>query len=269
MIPFITAISAQKILNDRAGAGLKTDGFIGAKTIAAAERWIPWTFKGRPTSERWIAAIIQKEAGIRGFNAGATDAFWGPQTSDADERIRIARDGTKPFARPDDDLAGAISDDKSSIRCWSPTTAQFREKYGHEGDGMGRVVSPYALRLDWDLTTTLNGFAAHHTLTERIEGAMDEILATYGLEKIHELGLDRFGGCLNVRMKRGGSTPSVHSWGAAIDWFPSMNELKMTRKRAAFGKAAYDPFLDIWEKFGFMSLGRCFDFDWMHVQANP
>jgi hypothetical protein len=27
--------------------------------------------------------------------------------------------------------------------------------------------------------------------------------------------------------------------------------------------------MDIWEKHGFMSLGRCFDFDWMHLQANP
>ncbi len=272
MIPDILAQrTAQAIIKQKVAPDLDIDGNFGTESTKAAMRYVgPWRFKGDPTRDRWVAAVIQQEAIARAINAGKNDAFFGPQTDDAGDRIAVDLLGVPLFGRPDDDgeiliTAGATP----KIRCWNPTTAQFRKEYGTEGTGQGMVASPYELRLDWDLDTKTSRFSAHHSLVSRIESAMKEILAHYGLEGIRKLGLDRFGGCLNVRLKRGGSTPSVHSWGAAIDWFPSMNTLKMTKRTATFARPDYFAFFAIWEKWGFMSLGRCFDFDFMHVQANP
>jgi hypothetical protein len=260
---------ARRILRDRVKPDLELGDVIGPVAIDAAKGWIPWTFKGVPTPDRWVAAVIQKESGLRGINAGSFDAFYGPQTQDAALRIQRVLDGvTAPLVRADE-VEGDVSSARSGIRCWSPTTAEFRARYGREGENQALVRSPYMLRLDWDLEETIWKFSAHQSLVSRMEAALADVLAHYGIDQIRNLGLDRFGGCLNVRLKRGGSTPSVHSWGAAKDWYPSRNQLKQTRKSALFAKEAYAPFMDIWEKHGFMSLGRCFDFDWMHLQANP
>lgn len=261
--------TAQLILNSRIDAGLKVDGDFWVKSVEASKKFVTWSFKGEPSPTRWLAAVIQKEAGLRGINAGAVDAYFGPQTDDAGDRIDLILRGTPLVERPDEHLAGICESGTSKIRCWNPTTSQFRARYGHEGDNQGMVASPYALRLDWDLDTVVHRFSAHESLVPLIESAMKEVMAHYGLPGIEKLGFDRFGGCLNVRLKRGGSTPSVHSWGAAVDWFPSRNQLKQDHKTALFARDEYRCWFDIWAKFGFMSLGECFDFDWMHVQANP
>lgn len=260
---------AQRILNHRDHAGLVVDGVFGRLSRAAAARWVLIDFRGAPTWQRWVAAVIQKEAALRDINAGAFDAFYGPQTADAADRILRQIEGRPDPVRPDDADLGEVSGQGSSIRCWSPSTSQLIARYGRVGTGQALVKSPYLLRLDWDLDTTLGRFSAHASLVGRIEAAMAGILAHYGADGVRNLGLDRFGGCLNVRLKRGGSTHSVHSWGAAIDWYPTKNQLRQTRASALFAKEAYAPFLDIWERHGFMGLGRCFNYDWMHVQANP
>jgi hypothetical protein len=260
---------AQEILKSRVDPALEVDGAFGRESAKSAAKWIPWTFKGKPTAARWVAAVIQKEAALRGINAGTPDAWYGPQTADAADRIILQIQGKPLPVRPDEIPDATGKPGGSTIRCWSPTTAQLRARYGQEGTGQDMVDSPYGLLLDWDLSTQVFRFSAHASLKPRIEAAMGEVLVHYGLSAIRNLGLNRFGGCLNVRLKRGGSTPSTHSWGSAIDWFPTNNQLKQTHRSAAFAKPAYAAFLAIWEKHGFMSLGRCFDFDWMHLQANP
>ena len=93
------------------------------------------------------------------------------------------------------------------------------------------------------------------------------VLDHYGPERIRELGLDLFGGCLNVRRMRGGSAWSVHAWGAALDFDPERNQLRWGRARARFARPEYEKWWALWEAEGFLSLGRARDFDWMHVQA--
>jgi hypothetical protein len=261
---------ARDILRQRVDDKLEAGSVLGPVFMATAAMWFPWTFKGDPTADRWAAAVIQREAVIHGINAGKWDAFFGPQTADAAERLIRLRKGvvTQPV-RPDEVEGTVGAKGGSTIRCWSPSTSDFMGRYGPVGESQQLVRSPYLLRLDWDLEETIWKFSAHASLTSRIESAMAEILACYGIDQVRSLGLDRFGGCLNVRLKRGGSTPSTHSWGVAIDWFPSKNQLKQSHRSAFFAKADYFAFFEIWEKWGFMSLGRCFDFDWMHVQANP
>ena len=82
-----------------------------------------------------------------------------------------------------------------------------------------------------------------------------------------KLRLDRWGGCLNVRKMRGGSSWSMHAWGIAIDFDPDRNQLKWGRDRAVFARPDYDAWWRCWEDEGWTSLGRTKNYDWMHVQA--
>lgn len=256
---------AQAILKKRFAPDLKVDGKIGPKTMEAAGRWIAWTFRGEPTPDRWVAAIIQKEARENGILIDF-DGFYGPDTEDARRRLRDHALGRNPPLRPDEKFS---SPTKMDTKCWSPTTSAFERAFGAVGANQSYVECPYPLRLDWDLDETVTKFSCHKKVVTEVREAMDQILRIYGLEEIQRLGLDRFGGCLNVRLKRGGSSYSTHSWGVAIDWFPSANTLRETKKTARFARDEYLPFMEVWDNLGWMSLGRCFDFDWMHVQRNP
>jgi hypothetical protein len=96
---------------------------------------------------------------------------------------------------------------------------------------------------------------------------LNRVLSHYGEEKIKALGLDMFGGCLNVRKIRGGNRYSTHSWGISIDYNPAQNKLRWGKDKAQFAKPEYDMWWKCWEDEGWISLGRLKDYDWMHVQA--
>jgi len=66
---------------------------------------------------------------------------------------------------------------------------------------------------------------------------------------------------------RGGSSWSVHSWGAAIDFDPDRNSLHASKAFARLAKPDADEFWRIWESEGWVSLGRAKNYDWMHIQA--
>lgn len=270
MIPTPAKIRlAQTILNTRTRAGLEVDGHFGTHSTAHALRWIGWPFQGAPTPARWIAAIIQKEATLRAIPFGPFDAYYGPTTSAAADTILRQLNALPTPTRPDEHATDRPDPTPGNIKCWSPTTAQLRARYGKEGTNQGTVASPFPLVLDWDTKTTIHRFSAHQSLVTVIENALRETLNQYGLPRIQALGLHRFGGCLNIRTKRGGTTPSTHSWGIALDWYPSKNGLKQTHKTALFARPEYKDWLDLWEAHGFINLGRCYDFDWMHLQRNP
>jgi hypothetical protein len=46
------------------------------------------------------------------------------------------------------------------------------------------------------------------------------------VEFLHARHLDVFGGCYNNRSIRGGTSMSMHAWGAAVDWNPAENALR-------------------------------------------
>ena len=99
-----------------------------------------------------------------------------------------------------------------------------------------------------------------------IRAVLERVQDHYG-DQISELGLDMWGGCYNKRKMRGGSRWSTHSWGIAIDWDPSRNQLKWKANQANFAKPEYDIWWKLWEDEGFTSLGRAKNYDYMHVQA--
>lgn len=108
----------------------------------------------------------------------------------------------------------------------------------------------------------------HKKVASSLKSALQEIHDFYGgIEVLRELGLDRYGGAWVYRRIRGGSSPSSHAWGIAIDLCPSLNPLRGKDGDALFAEAQYTAFIDIMEKHGFYNLGKCKDYDYMHFQA--
>lgn len=152
------------------------------------------------------------------------------------------------------------------------TTAQLIKEYGKpdpEGGYLTMIELPYPMFLSWDLNVKVNRLRCHKKVADKLKNIFNDILKAYGAEKIHELGIDRFGGCFEFRVMREGSEYSRHSWGVAIDLDPLRNKLKESKKTARFARPEYKKMIDIFYKHGFVSLGREEDYDWMHFQVAP
>ena len=146
------------------------------------------------------------------------------------------------------------------------TTKQLIAKYGApnpEGTYLTKIQLPYPMVYDdkqvWNMR-------CHRLVADKFLAVFNDLLAHYGYEKIKELGIDRYGGCFNYRVMRGGTQLSRHSWGVAIDLDPARNLLKETSKTARFARPEYKDMIDIFYKHGFLSLGREKNYDWMHFE---
>jgi hypothetical protein len=120
--------------------------------------------------------------------------------------------------------------------------------------------------LAWDRSVKVTSMRCHKLIATNLMNIFNDILKEYGLLKIQELGINIFGGCFNYRKMRGGNDWSKHSWGIAIDLDPERNKLKETKRTARFAKDEYKPMIDIFYKWGFVSLGVEKGYDWMHFQ---
>ena len=152
---------------------------------------------------------------------------------------------------------------------WPPQKSQseLERFYGLVGQNQATIDAPYPHKLAWKKSTAVNQFSCHEKVHDSLERVLKRVLDHYGPEEIGRLGLDLWGGCLNVRQIRGGTRYSTHSWGIALDYDPAHNRLKWGRDRATFARPDYDMWWALWEEEGWVSLGRARNFDWMHVQA--
>ena len=114
---------------------------------------------------------------------------------------------------------------------------------------------------------TVKKMTCHEKVKDSLERIFKNTLSHYGIESIRKLHLDRFGGCLNVRKMRGGSSWSMHSWGIAVDLDPDRNRLRWKSDKAVFARKEYAPFWKIVQAEGWTSLGKARNYDWMHFQA--
>lgn len=250
----------QSELNNRYDTSLTVDGDAGDKTQTALMRVnvLPTEW----STERKLVGFIQYIATLEGIDAGSIDGKWGPQTETAfDDLTYKLEHGNLPDPWRQEEFTG--SDDGQ----WPlQNEAAMTAFYGEVGTNQGKANSPYPLKISWDLDKTVNRFTCHEKVASAIERTLQKVLDHYGLDEIQRLGLDVWGGALNVRKMRGGTKWSTHAWGTSIDWDPERNRLKWNKDKAELAKPEYDFWWECWEEEGAVSLGREQDRDWMHVQ---
>lgn len=149
------------------------------------------------------------------------------------------------------------------------TDEQIINKYGQPGDvnQLTKILLPYPMRIAWKPETTVNAIQCHRLVAALLINVFNDLKQHYGYENIKNLGIDLFGGCVNVRLMRGSKTKwSRHSWGIAIDLDPARNTLKEKKTTARFARPEYKKMIDIFYKHGFLSYGVEKDYDWMHFE---
>ena len=149
-----------------------------------------------------------------------------------------------------------------------PTQAQVRSgascfgKPGNEAS-LVSILPPYPLYFEGQQVRSIR---VHQLIAPHVQKALSEVLEHYGLEEIHRLGLDVYGGSYAYRATTSGKSLSMHAWGIALDFAPEANAYSMRRPRASLSAEACRPWWEIWESHGAVSLGRKCDYDWMHLQ---
>lgn len=223
---------------------------------------------------------LQSRLTSHGFATGGIDGIVGPNTEAALKAFQRAK-GIQVSGVADQATVAALRSTsigakfdreaqppkkKSSAGPW-PHQSQAGAFYGEVGKYQTRIEVPWTMRLAWDKQRTVSRITLHERVAPSASRALQRIYAHYGDDGVKHLGLDLFGGSLNVRRMRGGSRWSMHSWGIAIDFDPERNALRTKRPQARLSHDDCVPFWEAWEDEGWTSLGRTRDFDWMHVQA--
>lgn len=253
----------QQQLNKQFNLNLTIDGDAGAQTLSGIMlvKDIPTDW----TKERKLVGYIQYLCKQEGIDTGTLDGYWGPQTEYGYEQLQ-SKINTGSLPAPwRTDSGNGLSVVPGN---WPPQTqTDLEQYYGKVGTNQTHVVVPYSLKIAWQPKTTVTKFSCHEKVADSIVRVLTRVVDHYGEDKIDELGLNMWGGCLNVRKMRGGTQWSTHSWGIAIDWDPTHNSLHMHRDTARFAKPEYEMWWKLWEDEGWNSLGRVKNYDWMHVQA--
>lgn len=165
------------------------------------------------------------------------------------------------------------------------TNQQMMGKYGEPGDpdNFTVITLPYRMRIAWAPEKTTDRMQCHKLVADNFLSVFNDLVAHYGYERLKQLGIDLFGGCVNFRPMRGtekkykaavasGNSElaakylSKHSWGTALDLDPARNTLKENHTTARFARSEYKPMIAVFYKHGFEGLGPEEDRDWMHFQ---
>lgn len=216
------------------------DGIIGGKTIAAV-------------------AAFQKARRLPA--SGLADA-------DTVAALRLTSSAIAPEVKaaiPDRDAPVKEAFQPSKI-VW-PRQADCMSYYGPVGQNQTSIEIPFDMLFAWDKSIKVHKITVHKVVAASATICFQQIAQTYSPTERTNLGLNIFGGSLNVRKMRGGNSYSMHSWGIAIDFDPERNRLDVHKPAARLSHPDAVPFWAIWESQGWLSLGRSRDFDWMHVQA--
>ena len=223
------------------------------------EHWQNWSDK------RQAIAFAQLLCHEKGIDAGQVDGFNGPTTENALHQLAaLLTSGSIPRG------FGDINPVRINPHNYPlETENSLNQFYGKPCEiQLVRVHCPWKLRLDWDLRTTTSTITIHKKLSESLANILQQTFDIYGVNGIKQFGLDRYGGSMNCRKKRGSvSSWSTHAWGISIDWFPSKNKLRWDSQRASLAHPDLDAWWALWEQEGWLSLGRTEDRDWMHIQA--
>lgn len=226
--------------------------------------------------EHWIQSRLTSH----GFPVGPIDGVIGDKTTAAIKAFQ-SRNGILPSGKADEATVAAlrstsagpvvrpIGEDQPAptIKSVWPRQADVSAFYGAVGTSQTSIAIPFDMWLAWDKSVRVRKMTLHTKVAASAERVLQAVAGLYSAQERKTIGLDLFGGSLNVRKMRGGSAWSMHSWGIAIDFDPERNQLNWDHTRARLAKPDAIPFWLEWEKEGWVSLGRARDFDHMHVQA--
>ncbi len=251
---------AQTILKDAGFYSDLIDGDFGKFSKAAAYKY--YNFPQTWETERLVTGVIQVACIKAGIAVGEIDGGWGNMTQAGYEKL-LKKDSLQ-VKKP---VVSQVVDVKKHYNDWPKQDYNSMVKfYGAVGTNQTSLVLPYPMVLAWDLEAKVSKITCHEKVHDSLKRIFTNVLDHYGIDTIKELRLDRFGGCLNVRKMRGGSSWSIHSWGAAIDIDPDRNQLKWGKDKAFLARPEYEPFWKIIEGEGGISLGRLRNYDYMHYQ---
>lgn len=230
------------------------------------------------TFEQWL----QSRLTAHGYPVGPIDGIIGEQTIKAIKAFEKAKglpvNGTadaevvaalrlSASVIPDTEKAEIPDRDQPEPKTTWPRQAGVRSFYGDVGTNQTSIELPFDMFLAWDKSARVRKITLHRKVAASASRVFDVVAEAYSASERQALGLHLFGGSLNVRKMRGGSSYSMHSWGIAIDFDPERNQLSWGKPRARLSHADALPFWKAWEAEGWVSLGRVRNFDWMHVQA--
>jgi lysozyme family protein len=144
----------------------------------------------------------------------------------------------------------------------SNNTKDIIKAYGKPGDTkmLSRCIVPFDLRIAWNKNQKIKSFSCNKNVKDSLEKCYKEIYRQHTKEEIMDLGLDLFGGCVNYRKMRGGSSLSLHSWGIAIDINPSLFAFRSKTASRVMNSNKYKKFRNIMESEGWHNLS----YDRMH-----
>ncbi|WP_373496995.1 M15 family metallopeptidase [Aquiflexum sp.] len=238
------------------------DGIPGPMTMEGLAKYgdIP---KSWPTNRR-IIGFIQLKAKESGFNPGPLDGIWGPQTESAYDllKYKLTNGEDQPLWRPDE-----LIFDKP--KKWPiQNSPEFHNLFGERGEhNLVSVDIPFRMHVCWEPYSLVTRIRCHRKVADSMSNVLTKVKEIYGEDEIKRLRLNLFGGCFNNRQMRQGNSWSMHAWGIALDFDPARNPLRAGRETSTFSRPEYEAWWRCWEEEGWVSLGRSFNFDWMHVQA--
>ena len=149
------------------------------------------------------------------------------------------------------------------------TDAEVLALYGTPGNSANftQILTPFPMIVAWDKTMQVQKLTCHKKIATALSNVLVDLLATYGKQKLHDLGIDLYGGLYNFRKMRGSTTRwSRHSWAIAIDLDPDRNQLREDHTTARFARPEYKLMIEIFYKHGFVGYGPEKDYDWMHFE---
>lgn len=181
---------------------------------------------------------IQSKIGV------TPDGFWGPKSIAACQKyLRALMPSPNPWPKSD--------------------TSSMCRFYGNPGDEKNLITIefPFATFYEGKKVTR---FRCHKKVADSLVRALKNIGEKYGKDRGIMEEAEDFGGVFNFRSKRGGSSYSIHAWGAAIDLDADDNTFRDSWPMKS------DMPLEIMEEFakeGWLSGGAFWGYDAMHMQA--
>lgn len=229
--------------------------------------------------EHWL----QSRLTAHGFAVGPIDGVIGDKTIAAINAFQKSR-GLNVSGKADQATIDALRLSSSTVQnapdraapsvptaptikpVW-PRQADVLAFYGPVGTSQTTIDIPFDMWIAWDKSLRARKMTLHTKVAASALRVLEAVAEIYTPAERKAIGIDLFGGSLNVRKMRGGSAYSMHSWGIAIDFDPERNQLNWGRDKARLAKPDAEPFWLEWEKEGWLSLGRARNYDFMHVQA--